>query len=343
MTTPFSENWFLEFYADLIEFMLDNENNFTKWGDILHQQLHEFYVANPHGDMVRWKASYDQLPTVKGVKQELNTSAITFLSDQFSKQDNDNLTQALKGLLPWRKGPFQFFDTKVDTEWRSDWKWDRIKEHLAPMHGRIVLDVGCGSGYHMWRMLGAGAKRVVGVDPSKLFFWQFEAAKKYAKAASDLPNNVSIPVHLLPFKLEDVPAKLAAFDTVFSMGVLYHRRSPLDHLTELMQVLRPGGEVVLETLVIEGEEGQVLVPDDRYAMMRNVWFLPSAATLCQWMRRLGFKNVRIVEQNYTSLEEQKATKWMSYNSLKDFLDPNDITKTAEGHPAPLRATIIANI
>lgn len=339
MTTAFSENWFLEFYEDLIEFMNHKENNFSKWGDVLHQQLHDFYVANPHGDMERWKAAFDLLPDVRSVASDINTSAVSFSSAVLTQQDQQALLSALQGLMPWRKGPFTFFDTLVDTEWRSDWKWDRIAEHLSPMHGRTVLDVGCGSGYHMWRMLGAGAKRVIGVDPSKLFFWQFEAAKKYMKAASLDP----IPVHLLPFKMEDVPAKLQAFDTVFSMGVLYHRRSPLDHLTELQQALRPGGEVVLETLVIEGNEGQVLVPDDRYAMMRNVWFLPSADTLCQWMRRLGFKNVRIVEQNYTSLEEQRATQWMTFNSLVDFLDPNDHTKTVEGHPAPLRATIIANI
>jgi len=34
---------------------------------------------------------------------------------------------------------------------------------------------------------------------------------------------------------------------------------------------------------------------------------------------------------------------MGFNSLKDFLDPNDPKKTVEGHPAPLRATIIANV
>lgn len=338
MNTPLSENWFLSFYQDLIEFMNDKENNFTKWGEVLHEQLHEFYIANPHGDMERWKQSFDLLPILNSVNHDLNSSAVSFSTEEMSSDDSDSLKLGLEGLIPWRKGPFQFFDTKVETEWRSDWKWDRIEQHLSPMHGRTILDVGCGSGYHMWRMLGAGAKRVVGVDPSKLFFWQFEAAKKYVNAAI----GESAPVHLLPFKLEDVPAKLNAFDTVFSMGVLYHRKSPLDHLTELQQVLRPGGEIVLETLVIEGEEGDVLVPDDRYAMMRNVWFLPSAATLCQWMRRLGFKNVRIVEQNYTSLEEQKATDWMKFNSLKDFLDPNDSTKTIEGLPAPLRATIIAN-
>ncbi|PMC22346.1 tRNA 5-methoxyuridine(34)/uridine 5-oxyacetic acid(34) synthase CmoB, partial [Klebsiella aerogenes] len=44
------------------------------------------------------------------------------------------------------------------------------------------------------------------------------------------------------------------------MGVLYHRRSPLDHLWQLKDQLAPGGELVLETLVIEGDENTVLVP-----------------------------------------------------------------------------------
>lgn len=334
-----TENWFNHYYQDLIEFMQAEKQPFLKWGEVIEQQLHDFYVATPHGDMQRWLDAFLQLPELNNVTCELNKSAVEFQSDEITVEQNQQALAALQGLMPWRKGPFQFFDTHINTEWRSDWKWDRIEPHLAPLHGRTILDVGCGSGYHMWRMLGAGAKRVVGVDPSKLFFWQFEAAKKYVNATQD----VNAPVHLLPFKMEDVPTNLRAFDTVFSMGVLYHRKSPLDHLTELQQALRPGGEVVLETLVIEGEEGQVLVPDDRYAMMRNVWFLPSAKTLCQWMRRLGFKNVRIVEQNYTTLEEQRTTDWMGYNSLKDFLDPDDASKTAEGHPAPLRATIIANV
>ena len=334
-----TENWFNHYYQDLVEFMQTEKQPFNKWGDVIEQQLHDFYVATPHGDMQRWLDAFLQLPDLKQVTCELNKSAVEFQSDDITPLQNQQTLAALQGLMPWRKGPFQFFHTFIETEWRSDWKWDRIEPHLAPLKGRTILDVGCGSGYHMWRMLGAGAKRVVGVDPSKLFFWQFEAAKKYIATA----QNENVPVHLLPFKMEDVPANLKAFDTVFSMGVLYHRKSPLDHLTELQQALRPGGEVVLETLVIEGEEGDVLVPDDRYAMMRNVWFLPSAKTLCQWMRRLGFKNVRVVEQNYTTLEEQHTTQWMGYNSLKDFLDPNDSSKTVEGHPAPLRATIIANV
>lgn len=329
--------WYAKYYQDLIDFMQQEGSLLSKWGEVIEQQLFEEYVTNAHGDMARWQAAYESLPDIDVTEAILNQSAIEVKHSDLSENLQEQVYTGLKNLMPWRKGPFQFFETHIDTEWRSDFKWDRIKDHISPLHGRTVLDVGCGSGYHMWRMLGDGASRVIGVDPSKLFFWQFEAVKKYVQTTFDAP----VPVHLLPFKMEDVPAKLKRFDTVFSMGVLYHRRSPLDHLTELQQALRPGGELVLETLVIEGKEGEVLVPDDRYAMMRNVWFLPSVPTLCQWLRRLGFKDVRMVEQNYTSQDEQRSTDWMGFSSLKDFLDPKDHTKTVEGLPAPLRATIVA--
>lgn len=63
------------------------------------------------------------------------------------------------------------------------------------------------------------------------------------------------------------------------MGVLYHRRSPLEHLWQLKDQLVQDGELVLETLVVEGDENTVLVPGDRYAQMRNVYFIPSALAL----------------------------------------------------------------
>ena len=151
------------------------------------------------------------------------------------------------------------------------------------------------------------------------------------------------PIYVLPLTLEEVPAKTNVFDTVFSMGVLYHRRSPIEHLMDLRNCLRSGGELVLETLVIEGQQGEVLVPEGRYARMRNVWFLPTCETLMSWMRRCGFKNIRVVDINQTSVQEQRSTPWMTFNSLKDFLDPNNLGLTIEGHPAPRRATIIAEI
>jgi len=206
-----------------------------------------------------------------------------------------------------------------------------VLPHLAPLNHRTVLDVGCGSGYHLWRMRGAGAEFVVGIDPSQLFYSQFSAIKHF---------NPDPSVHLLPIGIDDMP-KLQAFDTVFSMGVLYHRKSPIDFLQQLKNQLRPGGQLVLETLVVEGDETTVLVPGERYAKMRNVWFIPSTAALLGWLARVGFQEAEVVDLNHTTLEEQRKTAWMENESLVDFLDANDHSKTIEGYPAPLRAVIIA--
>jgi len=328
---------FLEFYSELFEYIKADETRLKIWGETLESQLEQVFMDQTHGDMTRWAEAFNNLPDIKGVSSELGQDVLTLQSAQVDEEQLTQLLAALKGLKPWRKGPFDFFGHHIDTEWHSDWKWQRISPHISSLKNRRVLDVGCGSGYHMWRMLAEGAQRVIGVDPSKLFFWQFEAMKKYL-----LAQGQEVPVHFLPLKMEEVPAGLRAFDTVFSMGVLYHRRSPLEHLSELHQALRAGGEVVLETLVVDGGLGQVLMPEDRYAMMRNVWFLPSVETLSLWMRRVGFKDVKVVEQNFTSIEEQRTTDWMEFNSLKDFLDPNDHSKTIEGYPAPKRATLIAH-
>jgi tRNA (mo5U34)-methyltransferase len=331
-------SWF-----DDIQSAMEQEGSLLKpWADILPQQLHAIFNEKVHGDQQRWLDALESLPVIDNVVVDLQQDRIQLASTVLDNADdaealNAEIKSGLQQLSPWRKGPFQFFNTHIDTEWRSDWKWQRIASHLAPLEGRTILDVGCGSGYHMWRMLGAGAYRVVGVDPSRLFLAQFQAFKQYAQLGQDKPLNID----LLPLKMEDVPRPLKAFDTTFSMGVLYHRKSPIDHLAELKDTLKPGGQLVLETLVIEGELGEVLMPEDRYAQMRNVWFLPSCDTLLLWARRAGFKNPRIVEKNITSLEEQRSTDWMQYQSLTDFLDAEDKSKTLEGYPAPLRATLIA--
>jgi len=146
---------------------------------------------------------------------------------------------------------------------------------------------------------------------------------------------------VLPLGVDDLP-NFVEFDTVFSMGVLYHRRSPVDFLQQLKSLLRPDGELVLETLVIDGDEQQLLIPAGRYAKMRNVWFIPSVLMLERMLRRCGYKNVRTVDVSVTTLDEQRSTDWMQFHSLADFLDPEDSSLTIEGYPAPKRAILLAN-
>ncbi|WP_223655527.1 tRNA 5-methoxyuridine(34)/uridine 5-oxyacetic acid(34) synthase CmoB [Halopseudomonas nanhaiensis] len=316
-------------YSPLFDQLRDSP--LAHWLDPLPAALRQrLAIAERHGDLPRWQACLADLPALH-TTADLSEGVRIGSPADLDKTGHEQLEQALRGLHPWRKGPFELFGVHIDTEWRSDWKWQRVAPHLD-LRGRRVLDVGCGNGYYMWRMWAAGASLVIGVDPNLLFLTQFEAVRTY------LPD---APVWQLPFTLEDLPEPTEGFDTVFSMGVLYHRRSPIDHLLQLRACLRPGGELVMETLVIEGDETACLVPEDRYAQMRNVWFLPSVKMLELFLRRAGFSEVRCVDLSRTSTDEQRSTEWMRFQSLPDFLDPADPTRTCEGYPAPLRATLVA--
>ncbi len=317
--------WFNDFYA------LIAKTKLAPWLNVLPAQLSHWHKEALHGDFKQWQKVLAHLPKTQPAHIDLQSAVTIGNADELTEGARQRLEVLLKQLMPWRKGPFDIHGLKIDTEWRSDWKWDRVLPHLAPLAHRTVLDVGCGSGYHLWRMRGAGAELVVGIDPSQLFFCQFQAIKHFHPDPA---------VHLLPIGIDDMP-ELKTFDTVFSMGVLYHRRSPLDFLQQLKNQLRPGGQLVLETLVVPGDAQTVLVPTDRYAKMRNVWFIPSTAALELWLARLGFHDIRVVDLNQTSLLEQRATDWMQTESLVDFLDPTDHSKTIEGYPAPLRAVIVA--
>lgn len=328
--------WFSDFFGDL--FARIGQTSPAQAVEIEAVLKHKL-LDKTHGDFERWLTALNGLPELEQVTSDFNSSSVSFSADNLNSEQSKQIAQALKGLMPWRKGPFQFFDTHIDTEWRSDFKWSRVCPHLSSLKHRRVLDVGCGSGYHMWRMLSEGATEVVGVDPSILFLMQFQAAKKYARTQLAQQNT---HIDLLPITLEQLPSSINEFDTVFSMGILYHRPDPIGHLQDLKSRLRAGGELLLETLVIEGDKTDVLMPDERYAQMRNVWFIPSVEALLLWCKRAGFKEAKLVDINVTSIDEQRRTDWMQYQSLSDFLDPNDATKTIEGYPAPLRASILAS-
>lgn len=252
------------------------------------------------------------------------------------------ITQALEALVPWRKGPWCVAGVPIDSEWRSDWKWNRLGGHVD-LSDRRVLDVGAGNGYFGWRMLEAGAQSVTACDPTALFVMQHQLLSRLAGE----------PRHVMwACRLEELPLTLDDFDVVFSMGVLSHRRyieaHHVMHLGLLYRKLLPGGDLILETLVVPDEATEqqpngdrVLVPTDRYARMKNVYALPSMDTLAQWLTQSGFVEVECLDLTPTTPKEQRATRWMPYQSLVDGLSAEDATRTIEGHPAPMRAMMLA--
>ncbi len=279
------------------------------------------------GDLDRWLAAYNQLPEVASTKVIKDQAAVTV---EWSAQAADAaaVESSMRGLHPWRKGPFKVADTYIDAEWRSDFKWQRLSEALPDLKNRTVLDVGCGNGYYMFRMAEYSPRLLVGVEPGLLQNVQFWAVEKYARTQSAV----------LPLKVQDMPADMACFDVVFSMGILYHRKSPMGHLEQLKSLLSKGGTLVLETLVVDGDDKTCLVPSGRYAQMRNVWFLPSVPMLSGWLKKLGYKNIQVIDESLTTVEEQRSTQWMQFHSLSEFLSA-DQQQTIEGYSPPKRAII----
>ncbi len=285
-------------------------------------------LKKPHGDVARWQTALNDLPHIDNINITVDKSVkLTGDCDTNSQQ----IETVLKRLCPWRKGPFQFLDIHIDTEWNSLLKWQRIMATGINFADKNVLDIGCGNGVFMWAIQQTNAKSVTGVDPMWLFYHQFMVFQRYVKNP-----------HLcfLPLGVQDLPLK-NAYDSVLSMGVLYHRKSPLNHLLQLKGLIKKGGDLIIETIVLPDENKILLTPQDRYAGMRNVWMIPSVGVLCDWLIKVGFKITHISEKVKTTLDEQRQSNWMDFHSLNQFLDENNDELTVEGYPAPYRVIITA--
>jgi tRNA (mo5U34)-methyltransferase len=282
------------------------------WSDVLTPIIGERLSVAGHGDYEEWSRIVRSLSDADGEAGEIRESLLK--------------------LAPWRKGPFEIAGTYIDAEWRSDLKWARLKNSILPLDGRNVLDIGSGNGYYALQMRKSGAQRVIGVDPTVLYTMQFLAVNVFAKDSG---------IFILPVRLHELPLPARKFDTTFSMGVLYHQRSPLDHLRQLQQTLRPNGQLVLETIYLPGDGAYAGTPEDRYARMRNVWLLPTINELTTWMARSGYKDIEVIDKSMTTVDEQRSTEWMTFESLREALHPDDPTRTVEGWPAPHRIVVTA--
>jgi len=239
--------------------------------------------------------------------------------------DLDQLRSVAKMMMPWRKGPFDLFGLFIDTEWRSDIKYDLLRPHFD-LKGKRVADIGCNNGYYLFRMQEDAPAKLVGFDPSALYKSQFDLIDHFAKS--------SIVYELLG--IEHLPFYEEKFDVIFCLGVLYHRSDPVDMLKSLYKGLDKQGEVILDTFMIDGDEEICLTPAGSYSKIPNIYFVPTVSALRNWCHRAGFKGFEVLEIMTTTSEEQRKTEWIEGQSLEDFLDSDDSSKTVEGYPAPKR-------
>ena len=253
-------------------------------------------------------------------------------SEDLNAGQLEQLREAIELLIPWRKGPWNLFGEKIDSEWRSDLKWDRVAPLLGSLENRKVADIGCGNGYYMFRLASLGPSLVLGMDPSDRFFYQFQFVQHFAQTSC---------LYFEPFGVEHATLYPNFFDAVLCMGVIYHRADPLGMLRDLHQCMMPDGELILESQAIPGDDDIALFPRERYAKARNVYFVPTANCLLNMVRRAGFVNAEICSFEKVTTDEQRKTKHARFESLEDFLDASDPSLTVEGYPAPYRVIVKA--
>ena len=268
------------------------------------------------------REAIDNLGDVKATVELDDVVKITATCDEKKIHDTAKL------LMPWRKGPFEIGQTYIDSEWRSHVKYNLLRRYFN-LKDKRVADIGCNNGYYLFRMQEDNPKSLVGFDPSPLYKTQFDFINHFVK--SEIVYEL-LGVEHLEFYEEK-------FDTIFCLGVLYHRSDPVAMLKSLFKGLDKKGEVILDTFYIEGEGEMCLCPESSYSKIPNIYFVPTIKALKNWCIRAGFSEFEVLETSVTELNEQRKTEWIEGQSLEDFLDPNDKTKTVEGYPAPARVYV----
>lgn len=234
-------------------------------------------------------------------------------------------------LIPWRKGPFEIGGLQIDAEWRSDHKWNRLRSHLPDMKAKSVADVGCNNGYYLYRIAEAGAKNILGLDPTLKYWLQYQLIAAHTGSVADF----------LPLGWQALWQMPAAFHVIFLMGVNYHDRDPLEMFHACRHALRAGGTLVCESVVVDTEADLEIFPEGRYAGIGGVYAIPSPTALTRQLSFSGFQNARLAYSAPTTIAEQRSSAFSPQPSLADH-QRSDGWST-EGYPPLYRAALLARV
>ena len=212
----------------------------SHWLETLPAQVAAWQRDALHGKFREWERAVEFLPELTPWRLDLLHSVTAESETPLSEGHQRRIENLLKNLMPWRKGPYSLYGINIDTEWRSDWKWERVLPHLSDLTGRTILDVGCGSG----ALTIACAKRnpqgsMLGVDRWGHEYASYNKPLCERNAAAEGTNNVSF-ARGDALKL-DFPDE--SFDAVTS-NYVYHNVTGADKqelLLETLRVLKKGG------------------------------------------------------------------------------------------------------
>jgi ubiquinone/menaquinone biosynthesis C-methylase UbiE len=105
---------------------------------------------------------------------------------------------------------------------------------VAPGHGELILDVGCGRAIDGARLSKKGAQ-VIGLEPSRVMLVRAREYLTENNAEVVLGQGIG----------ENLPFKSHSFDKVMCKGALDHFFSPGKTMEEIARVLKPQGEMIV--------------------------------------------------------------------------------------------------
>lgn len=291
------------------------------------------WVSQQKKGFLRFRNPCEKLQQFKGGTIDCASDTVTIgCREEISDADHQIILDQLRAFMPWRKGPFSIYGIEIDAEWRSERKWQRLEPFLPDLDGKIVADIGCSNGYYMFRMTPSNPRFVIGFEPAVQPYFCF-------KALNGMAGFENLDVDLLG--VEHITLFPETFDLIFLMGVIYHRPSPVEVLKDILDSLRPGGTLILESQALPGSDPVALFPEKTYAKVPGTYFVPTGICLKNWLIRAGFEDVTLCCSHPMSSHEQRKTDWMVFESYSDFIAPDNSDQTIEGYPAPWRVFLKA--
>lgn len=124
-----------------------------------------------------------------------------------------------------------------------------LNDHFGPLmsvdelEGRVIADIGSGSGRVVNMLLDAGVARVAAIEPSDAFF----VMRENVAARADRVD--------LIHETGEAVGRLKDLDYVISLGVLHHIVDPSPIVAAARQALKPGGRIIVW---LYGREGNGL-------------------------------------------------------------------------------------
>ena len=260
----------------------------------------------------------------------ISDGVVCFEGQHMTEASETETGRIARELIPWRKGPFKLGDLSIDAEWRSDKKWDRIVPDLPELKDKVVADVGCNNGYYLFRIADAGAREVVGFDPTLKYKQQYDLVRAHAPA---------LPIEFRLAGWQSLAELPEYFDIIFLMGINYHDAQPAEIFHACKTALKPGGQLICESVVVDTTAHLEIFPRGKYAGIGGVYAIPSVSALSRQLEIAGFTEVKLQHVAKMTADEQRPSEFSPQKSLADFIGEDGYS--IEGYPPLHRAAIFA--